>query len=676
MTIDTTPVLTGLDGTKARRVKCVAVKERDIQIEDILAELELMKESDPAAASIMSALKEAIELKVIPDDPSVFKSKKKLKPFLAEYRKKVRSKPRKAGSKKLSDKTVYTKASRINRVCSIYHRLSQRKPTDTADELLDLEFYSLFDSLQAIGRSFWPESSPHGICREFANIGRFKKASTVEPWYKGQCRPGPNMVPGLRSIELHLGLPSGVLTDQARLPKEFIIKHKECGAGETPKPFEWTHRIENQLAALCIFKTSGDRPDDEFVLNLDNDSFTISDEFVSAPFTSCYDHPPVGGGDWKTTPEGRVSSFKEFKSKVRVYMRFLRDEKKVDPDLMDLSMLLNTGWLLDYVKKQGGDGKFSTTITFLKRIGSLAKHDSGYLAYYHVPAEYCASFDGWQKYLKTLDSSISKWIQALKKKQKRLDGKRNVAFILQSDGGWDNLFKIRDTLLKQSRNGFDATLGHTFFNYSASEVAMLLRIGLECPLRCENWTQVVLLEQEPESLSALNQPAIFEVKSGRFRMIVPSNYLKNGIDEEVSDLRLSSKGGHTIDYTFTQEASLDIYRHLKLRKKHLDLLEVATNKLIVHAKGQAITPNGLGSRVKRLTNRAMRKIWPEKNFDYGINMHGLRHLCAMWILKHKPGRFDLVASALQDSYEMALSTYGGNDHDANYREIAELFESE
>ena len=69
----------------------------------------------------------------------------------------------------------------------------------------------------------------------------------------------------------------------------------------------------------------------------------------------------------------------------------------------------------------------------------------------------------------------------------------------------------------------------------------------------------------------------------------------------------------------------------------------------------------------------MRSSWPDKDYRYGINPHSLRHLSAMLILKKCAGRFDLVATALQDSLDMAQTTYGGNDHESNYKEIAGIF---
>jgi hypothetical protein len=649
----------------------------EIDVAMLQSELDRRGDKGASVSYLRSALKGAVELDILPSDLStVMYSKKTLKPFATKYRAALISQG-------LSASSINSKISRFYKLSGIYTDLVVQQSGGmkvNEPNLPALSKMELPKALHAVSVHFWgAKDTEHGYCKRLAEIGGFQGGSTVTPWYRGESRPTYNQRYGFNQLEARLNLPPNSLSCHTKMSTEFIEKDEDDAfESNTAKPYMFTPQQELELGAYYRFKTTGGLPDgckDDYLdldLNLEKNDYSFSAIFPE-------NFEPDGGSEWGIQPDGSVSSFTEFKRKVRVYYRYLRDDVNLIDNEINLSKLMDSKLLRDYISSRAKDGKYSSTIGFLKRLGGFFKLQTSYFARYHVLPDFIPENKNeierkkalWGEYLIDKNGQIGRWIKQLKKKHKRLDGKRNVAFIFDD---WAKLDDMRELLLAQTNNGFTYVKRHLFSTYTYSEAAMLLKAGLENPLRCSNWTDLKLLNEEPEILSSIDFPALFCRSDGRYHLRVPATHLKNGIpDDTDNDLRLSARGGHTIDYVFSVSASADIKRHLAVRQEFLDFEGAKSDYLCLKENYEKTTASGFSSRLVRTTNRVMRTLWTDKDYRYGINPHSLRHLSAMLILKKCPGRFDLVATALQDSLDMAQKTYGGNDHKSNYQEIANIF---
>lgn len=268
------------------------------------------------------------------------------------------------------------------------------------------------------------------------------------------------------------------------------------------------------------------------------------------------------------------------------------------------------------------------------------------------------------RYLEFINKTVKLKRKELLKDYEKLQGARNVQFILNDEDPFGVTNKILEGLYRNAK----ATLSDSV-HLSSCRWAVALDIELVCPLRIANLAKLSLLDSNTErkSLGKFEKEKsigiYFNQTKSCYFLFVHKAHLKNRKSDTVNNIHvnlehLTSKIEHLIE---KRDEFFDKNPHFKSDY----IIGFRTQS----GHGDSINSRAAASAFKRITAKVIQAYFPEAKSE-GINPHGMRHLVASLYLRDHPEHFLALATLLMDSISTVMETYAHRDDNLNAKKIS------
>ena len=538
--------------------------------------------------------------------------------------------------------------------------LAEQKRSKESTDTLNLDGLLFGDVFAKLCRATWPDvTSVHGLTVLLhENYNQLLK-QVYKNWLSGgkvsPCGKTTSSLASRRNalihFELFFGVPSGTLTKF--LPSPYCVIDTGAMKANCDTPPQIT--IEHDLS---------DKTKQQFKM-LERHYLRLGGISNLKPSFDCQHHSDLQHPTKSWTINAESASCVNSENRVRQiksYQQWLINNAVIKTaDDFDLSFLLIENLVEDYVSDRITDGAFPVVDSFLSFIKSAIQDndgDSGYLSLFHVPMDYVGytqdkkGFNEWKANEKALRKMITRKRAFIKDNAERLDGSRNVQWLLDSryrkslglsggvkEGVADYMEIIKQLELEGSLVGNN--LGNQApHGYNATMVALFMRLMFQQPMRKGNW-QSLRLGSHAESVHA-KYPLIWKHK-GCYHLRVPAKFVKNK---------------RLLETDFSASLTKHIDNYLGKRAARLKARNHASDRFFCGYSGGKF----LGTILVETTYRACKVLWPERNYiSWGFNPHALRHFVATLYLADNPQDIYRLALLLADKPETVLATYAKPD---------------
>ncbi len=351
--------------------------------------------------------------------------------------------------------------------------------------------------------------------------------------------------------------------------------------------------------------------------------------------------------------EGMAETADTIRSDIKSFLAFVyrrsRELDEVHTLNWSLSLLFDAQLLKEYFEYCLEVGIHVAPRRLLQHIRAGCRFPS-YLSVYHSPEGY--ELGAWTEYAGWLGAMLKSFIDDMKRVHETLDGKRNVAFIIDSESPEEHIAALSTTLKRQpqyykkgSRNWWARIRTSYFFELS-----------LVCPLRISN--ALALRLSEPTTSMIIRQrakPALYwDVDKGTYVIFVPKAYLKNRRAKQIESIFQPLPDYlNKLTERFIADRALFLARNPQRQSDRLLL-----------KKGIS----GFGQGFSLHTKEAIRGLWPALSTK-GVNPHGMRHLTATLFLRYHPENFTALATLLNDDLRTVIQVYAKKDDRMNAERI-------
>lgn len=523
-------------------------------------------------------------------------------------------------------------------------------------------------TLAHVARDIFAHLLEQGIEREKGGYQTKIWERNFSNWYHGKHEPARiKNAQHIKAIEVFFGLPaesllSKLAEDEVDYSKRFKTPRYKRSRRFIKGPLPY--RIAAHLDQFARFKLAGEQPR---ILQYPLDRVDPEQRrffYITNPSNR-------NGGAWTEDGAGRCKSKEAMEATWRSFISYLHfDHEWADepPSIedCDLSIFSDDEVLEGFVELivEKGIG-YQTASRFLHFVESNA-HVGGYYRHCVQPPE-GMSVEDWFRHLDNLLLFIPRLQQRLRQASRSIsnpalrhyeDAKRNIRFLLQMDT--DSTHEYLDRLVaeafrvaRSNKRRSSRRRAMTF-----AWVGMLLKLMLVVPLRAANWAAMRYFEEQDRD--DLKTPSITYIRTAdRYRIWVPKSFLKNRDGKTTKSIEVMLPSSHN---PFIQ-------RYLQYRLKYLqhiysgdpaDIPFFGISRWKADDPPEQMTPGNVCGRFSHVTFALIKRLEPNRD-QIGINIHAMRHLAATLFLRENPREYPVVATMLNDSLQVVISTYAELD---------------
>lgn len=517
----------------------------------------------------------------------------------------------------------------------------------------NMDFTNFNEAINYLARRSFPDATNHNqLAVELDKVPELDLDIGCVRWLRDGVTPQNHARKKIEHLELFFGVTSGTLT--RFLPSGIALVDESAMVSYVEQPLKTKNTAPLSDNAQSQFKSLTAHFKGEGVSRHEKPTFSQQkNSELQAPLVLWTDHAEHGCVTSRIKM-GLIISYQQW---------LLNNGKISSNEDFDLSYLLVTDLLDDYIKSRTRDGVYSSTKYLLDFIRLATKGDNGdygYLALYHVPVDQLnltresddslgeVAFNEWGDSYKYLIKFLTQRIKHLDLNKESLDGKRNIRYLIDAKyrrelglvGGIAEGAKEYKQVIEQLEN--DAKLlgnnmgARASVGYTATLVATLMRMVFQQPMRMGNWKSLRLVSYT--DFLKTRVPAITKNK-GHYMLRVPRNYVKN---HRLLETTFCKKLTPVIDLFIEKRAAI-----LEERGESCDIFLMGANVGVLSNK-----------TLSSYTYKALKVLWPERDYiTWGFNPHALRHFVATVYMAENPNNIYYCAELLQDLPQTVIDNY-------------------
>jgi uncharacterized protein YlbG (UPF0298 family) len=364
-----------------------------------------------------------------------------------------------------------------------------------------------------------------------------------------------------------------------------------------------------------------------------------------------FSNSEISDKKWSINNSGHCSGENNFLKIALRYFNVLSHELNVDSSEFVFSDFFNFDYISVFINYCTNRGIIPSCLGTIRYILSETKKCS-YTSIY-ISDEESKDHDEWVSYLELIHSVYKNKYKELDDEYEKLEGARNVQFILDSENPFHTVNKITHGLYHGSK-----TIPTIKTRISSYRWALTYELSLVSPIRIENLNRLEHLGSYSENIALTkfkNEKSIgvyFNENHSCYGLFVHKSYLKNRRSKNINDIHiliphLTEKINSLIDLQkefFTQFPELRVNRVLGFK---------TTNS---HKKNPYMSNSSFSTSYKTATKKVINAYFPNVESD-GINPHGMRHLVASLYLIDNPENFLGLATLLMDELQTVMDNY-------------------
>ena len=368
-----------------------------------------------------------------------------------------------------------------------------------------------------------------------------------------------------------------------------------------------------------------------------------------------------------------LPSSTSFNDQVVFLAKYVQEEHPDEFESMSLSTFFNHDIMENFAQYTLNKGTITFGLNAIKWIKSECSKKSYASNYLCSKDQFCSNIDDWIEELEFFKIDLEDMEEILTEDYERLEGARNIDWILQKDNPVSYINSISKELWR------DANFSSEAISPTAS--AIMFDMLLPCPLRAKNVWQLrwlgSLSSSEIRELHKIHTCALyFDENKGCYTIFVHKQKLKNRKSKTIKSIiqslpHLSEKFSH---YLSVREA------HLKKKGWTTDTLfplmrvsaQISESRFdeLGNIVDFTLGKTGIYNLISKATETAINICFPEENILRGINPHGMRHLAASLFLRDFPENYTALATLLMDNLETVTKIYARRDDVGNHEKIA------
>lgn len=521
-------------------------------------------------------------------------------------------------------------------------------------------------------RKFGEHLSNHKLCYEMnGELGLAKTNDNVYRWMTGKGLPAKaDSIALVKKMDTFFNA-NGVLLSKVKAT--FFRKNELTQAKPPSEIIELPHALQKDIEAYVEWRKGGAKPSspEGYLFNC---SARTKDDRRKVTLLS-----RLVVDKWQLASTGMCHSEHRFIKTVTLFARYV---KETFPDRLNelrLSYLFDHDYVsgfINYIKNRGTIRIGIQALEWMKSECVPNKYISLSCRSNHMEEGLTPlqCMDEWLDELNFLHTELKIDLKEMEDLVVKLDGARNVEWILAKDTPWYYINEMSNLLFNN--------IGISPRPYRDARVSMLFDMLTVNPVRISNMCSLVwkgslssvdIRKLQNEEICAL----LFDRELDRFVLFVHKEQLKNR----------SSKKLNSIYQPYPKSMTNKIKSYLNIREDHLNSYDWVSDVFFpvavfndketeakrTDAEGNvdlSMPANGLGNHLSRRTKAICDYFFPEEEVPSGINPQGMRHLMASLYLKDHPEDYTGLATLLMDDLNTVISIYAKRDDRGNHKRIA------